>query len=44
MHNVGKLRPTIPFIMKLSLIFAVFQLNFIGVLVAGNVRAKTSIS
>jgi outer membrane receptor protein involved in Fe transport len=40
MHNVGKLRPTIPFIMKLSLIFAVFQLNFIGVLVAGNVRGQ----
>ena len=40
MHNVGKLRPTIPFIMKLSLIFAVFQLSFIGVLVAGNVRGQ----
>ncbi|RQO64522.1 TonB-dependent receptor [Pedobacter sp. KBW06] len=40
MHNVGKLRPTIPFIMKLSLMFVTLQLSFIGVLVAGNVRGQ----
>jgi len=37
MHNVVKLRPTIRFIMKLSLIIAVFQLTFVGVLLASDV-------
>ena len=40
MHNVGKLRPTIRFIMKLSLIIAVFQLTFIGVMLASDVRGQ----
>src|SRR5688572_14356522 len=40
MHNVGKLRPTIPFIMKLSLFIAVFQLTFVGVLLASDVRGQ----
>lgn len=40
MHNVGKLRSIIPFIMKLSLIIAIFQLSLIGVLLANDVRGQ----
>lgn len=40
MHNVGKLCPKIRFIMKLSLTVAIFQLTFIGVLFAGDVRGQ----
>jgi outer membrane receptor protein involved in Fe transport len=40
MHNVGKLRPVILFIMKLSLIIALVQLTFIGVLLANDVRGQ----
>lgn len=40
MHNVGNLRPRILFIMKLSLIIAVIQLTFMGVLVAGEARGQ----
>nr|WP_068892838.1 TonB-dependent receptor [Pedobacter panaciterrae] len=40
MHNVGKLRSIILFIMKLSLIIAIFQLSLIGVLLANDVRGQ----
>lgn len=40
MHNVGKLRPTILFIMKLSLIITVLQLTFIGIMLASDVRGQ----
>lgn len=40
MNNVGNLRPTIPFIMKLSLVITIFQLSFMAVLVAGEVKGQ----